>query len=167
MKPLLMLLPATLLAFSPAQASEADFLSTLNGTWQGQGSARRSADSGPIGINCQITSNADAASFSFDGSCRALAIVRQSLSASLQNTGGLAYEGVYVGPQGGRSSLSGERAGDTINLNVQWAEPVNGDKEARMQLEVPNDNTMIIRTIDTSPTTGEQMVTSEVSLTRQ
>ena len=166
MKLLLALIPALVLAVAPTAASEADFLQSLSGSWTGEGSARRTADSDPIGINCQVTSNADADSFSFDGSCRALAIIRQTISAELTNPGGTSYEGVYVGPKGGQSALSGSRQGDTIDLQVAWAQEVNGDNAARMQVRMPDPDTMIIRTIDTSPTTGAEVVTSEVALTR-
>lgn len=167
MKRILAFLPLALLAIAPATANEADFLQEIEGTWRGEGSARRTADSGAVGINCQLSADSSASSFSFDGTCRALAIVRQSLSGSLTNTSGASYEGIYVGPQGGRSTLSGERNGNVIDLQVAWAEEVNGDTAARMQLEMPNHDTMVIRTIDESPTTGANVVTSEVTLSRQ
>lgn len=167
MRKVLALLPAMLLAIAPAVAAESDFLQGIEGEWQGEGSARRTADSGPVGINCQVSADSSASSFSFDGTCRALAIVRQSLSGSLNNTSGASYEGTYVGPKGGRSALSGERNGNVIDLQVAWAEEVNGDTAARMQLEMPSPDTMIIRTIDKSPTTGASVVTSEVTLARQ
>lgn len=166
MKRILAVLPAALLAIAPATASEADFLQGIEGEWRGEGSARRTADSGPVGINCQLSADSSTSSFSFDGTCRALAVVRQSLSGTLSNTSGTSYEGVYVGPKGGRSTLSGERNGNVINLQVAWAEEVNGDMAARMQVEMPNPDTMVIRTIDESPTTGARVVTSEVTLSR-
>ncbi len=166
MKFVLALLTMIVPLSAPASADESVFLQPLSGNWSGEGSARRTADGNPIGINCQFTTEADANTLNLDGQCRALAIVRQSISATLNNTGGSSYQGTYVGPNGGQSGLTGARSGNTIDLEVAWAEPVNGDNQARMQLEVTGENAMVIRTIDTSPTTGSQVVTSEINLTK-
>jgi hypothetical protein len=168
MKLILALVPALVIGVSlPAAAEDTAFIEGLSGSWAGEGTARRTADSDPVGVNCQFTSSAEAQSFSLDGTCRAMAIIRQNVSAQLTNTSGTSYEGIYTGPRGGQSALSGARNGNTLDLQVAWAQEVNGDSEARMQVEVPDPDSMIIRTIDTSPTTGAEVVTSEISLSRQ
>jgi hypothetical protein len=148
-----------------AQANEAEFLQSLAGSWSGSGIARRTAEGGPININCESTSSAEGTSFQIDSTCRALAVVRQSVSATLTNTGGTEYQGTYTGPEGGQSALAGSRSGETIELNVTWAREVNGDNQARMQLQRTGENGMVIRTIDTNAA-GEEVVMSEVNLTR-
>lgn len=147
-------------------ASAESLIETLSGEWSGKGTARRTADSNPVGVNCRFTSTADAATFEIDGNCRAFAIIRQQISANLTTPDGSTYEGVYIGPEGGQSALSGAAEGNLIDLQVAWAQEVNGDNVARMQLEVAGPNSMILRTIDTSPTSGAPVVTSEIALTR-
>jgi hypothetical protein len=159
-------LTAAGLSAVPAQASESEFLQSLAGQWSGQGEARRTTASGPVGVNCTVSSSASGTTFELQGDCRALAIVRQTISASLSNTSGTEYEGVYIGPRGGESALAGQRDGDIIELQVTWAEPVNGDREARMQLEKAGEGAMVIRTIDTDPESGAEVVTSEINLRR-
>lgn len=160
-------LGSLLLAGLWTPASAESLIEDLSGEWAGKGTARRTADSNPVDVNCRFTSTADAANFHIDGSCRAFAIFRQQISANLTTPDGSTYQGVYVGPEGGQSALSGTAAGNVIELQVAWAEEVNGDNAARMQLEVAGPGSMVLRTIDESPTSGDRVVTSEIALTRQ
>lgn len=167
--PLCMLLLSTFTASTMAlsPASSAMFFEGLTGEWTGTGTARRTADADPLNLNCSFSTEAGEGVLNLEGSCRVLAIIRQSVSASLESADGETYEGTYIGPEGGRSVLSGTRSGNAIDLDVAWAEPVNGDSAARMELQRPDADTLVIRTIDQSPTTGAEVVTSEITLARR
>ena len=158
---------AAVLAFSPSPAASAAFFDGLTGEWTGTGTARRTADADPLNLNCSFSTEAGEGVLNLEGTCRVLAILRQSVSASLESADGETYQGTYVGPEGGHSVLSGTRSGNAIDLDVAWAEPVNGDNAARMELQRPNADTLVIRTIDQSPTTGAEVITSEITLARR
>ena len=78
---------------------------------------------------------------------------------------GETYTGSYVGAGTGTAGLAGSRQGDTINLAIRWAKEVNGDREALLRMEKTAGG-MTITTIDTDMATGEEIVTSEIKLTR-
>ncbi|MDE1994327.1 MAG: hypothetical protein KGI75_17620 [Rhizobiaceae bacterium] len=157
---LLALLPVTGLA------AESDFLQYLQGRWNGSGTVVRRIGTAPINVNCSLTSTAKGPSLSMKGQCRGLLVVSRSISADI-TANGTRYTGVYVGPSGGRSALSGSRQGNTINLNVRWAKLVNGDHDATMTITRVGNNGLALQTIDRDPGTGKSLVTSDIKLQRQ
>ena len=62
--------------------------------------------------------------------------------------------------------MSGNRKGNTINLGIRWAKEVNGDRRARMSIQKVGDQGMRLTTVDTDPTTGKSVVTSQINLRR-
>ena len=153
-------------AATAAFADEASFLKSLEGSWTGMGTVRTNANAAPINVRCNLDSQANGTTLSMQGSCRGLLVVSRSLSADLKANGGR-YTGVYVGPAGGRSGLNGARRGDTINLAVRWAKPVNGDRDANMAITKVGANGMTLTTIDRNPASGQSVVTSQIRLQRK
>ncbi|MDX3925726.1 MAG: hypothetical protein QHC90_07940 [Shinella sp.] len=155
-----------LLTAGPAFADEASFLESIAGNWSGRGTVKLRIDRSPINVNCNLGSQANGPALSMSGTCRGLVVVSRSISADLRARG-TRYSGTYVGPQGGRSALSGSRRGNTINLAVRWAKEVNGDHSATMTIRKTGDNRLTLTTIDKDPATGRSVVTSEINLRRR
>jgi hypothetical protein len=149
-----------------AVADEADFLTSLHGNWAGEGMVTIRIGFKPIGVSCAFSSTGNGNSFSMNGNCRGLLIINRAISAKLQ-ANGTRYSGVYIGPSGGRSLLSGTRSGDTINLTVRWAKEVNGDFAANMLIRKTGENSLSLLTNDRDPKTGRNVMTSDIVLQRR
>ncbi|WP_027998227.1 hypothetical protein [Sinorhizobium arboris] len=150
---------------SAAPADEAAFLSSLEGRWSGGGTVLLRIDRGPINVSCNFDSQASDTALAMRGTCRGLLVVSRSISADLRSDG-TRYSGVYVGPRGGRSALSGSRRGNAINLTVTWAREVNGDRKATLIVQKLGANGMRLSTVDVDPASGKRVVTSELNLRR-
>ncbi len=148
-----------------AQASEAEFLRSLDGKWSGKGTVKVRADSKPMNVTCTFSSDTTDASLSLNGNCRALAVFSRAIKADLKTTGGN-YRGSYVGAGTGTAGLNGKRSGNSINLGIKWAKEVNGDRVAQMTIEKVGANGMRLTTIDKHPQTGASIVTSQITLKR-
>jgi hypothetical protein len=146
-------------------ADETAFLGSLEGKWTGGGTVLVRINRAPINVSCNFDSQANGAALSMRGTCRGLLVVSRSISADLRSNGAN-YTGVYVGPRGGRSALSGSRRGNAINLNVRWAREVNGDRSASLVVQKLGENGMRLSTIDEDPNSGKRVVTSEINLRR-
>jgi hypothetical protein len=93
-------------------------------------------------------------------------VISRSFTANVKASGG-AYSGTYVGVSGKASKLAGSRDGNTINLDVTWANAIYGDREARMTIEKVGENGLQIRTIDQDPESGKSIVTTQLDLRRR
>jgi hypothetical protein len=156
---------SALLAASAAQASDADFLESLDGNWTGKGTVKVRTDSSPVSVTCKFSSDSTASSLSLDGNCRGMVVVSRAISANLK-ANGQKYAGSYVGAGTGTAGLSGARKGNAINLGIRWAKEVNGDRQARMTVEKVGDSGMRLTTVDVDPKTGKNVVTSQINLRR-
>lgn len=150
---------------SAAHASEAAFLSSLDGNWSGKGTVKVRTNSSPINVTCKFDSDATESSLSLDGNCRGMVIVSRAIGADLKVQGSK-YSGSYIGAGTGTAGLSGSRSGNAINLGIRWAKDVNGDRKARMTVEKVGENGMTLTTVDVDPETGENVVTSQINLRR-
>ncbi|MBB5574741.1 MULTISPECIES: hypothetical protein [Rhizobium] len=148
-----------------AAADESNFLQSLQGKWTGKGTVIRRIGTSPINVACTFALTATGPSLSMRGNCRGMLVVSRAISADLK-VNGARYSGVYVGPSGGRSGLSGKRQGNTIDLAVRWAKEVNGDRTANMTIQEVGGNSLNLRTIDRDPGTGKSIITSEIALRR-
>ncbi|OAP36604.1 hypothetical protein AU381_19130 [Sinorhizobium glycinis] len=148
-----------------ALADETAFLDSLEGKWTGSGMVLTRINRAPINVSCNFDSEADGSALSMKGTCRGLLVISRSISADLRSKGAT-YSGVYVGPRGGRSALTGSRRGNAINLTIRWAREVNGDRRARLVVQKVGENGMRLSTIDEDPSSGKRVVTSEINLRR-
>ena len=114
----------------------------------------------------EFKSGSTETSLSLNGNCRGLLIVSRAIRANLKIDEGK-YSGSYVGAGTGTAGLSGNRKGNTINLGIRWAKQVNGDRRAQMSIQKVGDQGMRLTTVDTDPTTGKSVVTSQINLRRQ
>lgn len=154
------------LAGHPATAQDSVFLQSLAGSWNGKGMVITRIGAPAINVNCRLSSAAGATSIAMKGTCYGLLVVRRAISAELSERRGR-YSGVYVGPSGFPSSLSGNRNGNSINLSVRWSRVVNGDRTARMMIQKVGANGLRLRTIDEDPATGKAVATSDILLKRR
>jgi hypothetical protein len=150
---------------SLAAADESSFLQSLQGKWTGKGTVVRRIGTSPINVTCTFALVATGPSLSMRGNCRGLLVISRAISADLR-VSGARYNGIYVGPSGGRSGLSGQRQGNTIDLAVRWAKEVNGDRTANMAIQKIAGNSLNLRTIDRDPRTGKSVITSDIALRR-
>ncbi|MBZ9792011.1 hypothetical protein K9B32_18075 [Rhizobium sp. 3T7] len=148
-----------------AYADEAPFLQSLAGDWTGGGMMKRTTSSSPINLNCNIKTEASGEALSMQGICRGMIVVTRAVSANIK-VNGAHYAGSYIGPAGGVSGLRGTRSGDAINLAVRWSKVINGDRSASMTIQRVDDNAIRIRTVDMDPSSGQQVVTSDLNLRR-
>ena len=161
-----MLLAASI-AFAPSvvAASESDFLTSLEGNWTGTGTVKVRADASPVSISCKFNSDAAASSLALNGNCRGLFMFSRAVSANLKANGS-SYKGSYLGAGSGKAGLQGRRNGNAINLTIRWAKEVNGDRDARLVVEKKGSNGMQLTTVDKDPTTGKEVITSQINLRR-
>lgn len=148
-----------------ALAAEGDFLKTLAGSWNGNGTVLTRIGAKPINVTCRFNSTAGDTTLSMQGTCRGLLVVRRSISADLRASA-CGYSGTYTGPSGQPSTLSGNRRGNAINLGVRWARVTNGDRAANMTIEKIGNDRLRLQTIDKDPSSGKSVVTSRIDLSR-
>ncbi|RDJ05615.1 hypothetical protein [Rhizobium grahamii] len=148
-----------------AFADETPFLQSLAGDWIGGGMMKRSTSSSPINLDCNFKTQASGEALSMKGTCRGMIVITRAVSASIK-ANGTQYAGTYIGPSGGISGLQGKRSGEAINLAVRWSRVINGDRSATMTIQRVDANAIRIRTVDKDPTSGQQVVTSEINLRR-
>lgn len=157
---------APTLLFTGANASEKQFLVSLEGQYAGQGQVRLRTNKEPIDVSCTFTSTASASSLSLKGRCRGLLVVSRAVGVDLKISGG-AYRGSYIGAGSGPASLSGRRKGDTLDLAIGWAKEVNGDRRANLSVAKAGDDGLTLTTTDRDPSSGETVTTSRITLQRQ
>lgn len=160
------LLAASTFWASAAPAAEGDFLGTLAGNWSGKGTVLTRIGASPINVTCNFASTAGTSTLSMQGNCRGMLVVQRSISADLKASGSR-YSGTYVGPAGQPSALSGSRQGNAINLGVRWAKETNGDRTANMTIERIGSDRLRLQTVDNDPSSGKQVVTSRIDLSRR
>lgn len=160
-----LLIASSLLLGGAAQATEAEFLQSLDGNWGGKGTVKVDAGSRPISVNCKFASDTTDSTMSLDGSCTGLVVFSRPIGAALK-TDGTRYTGTYIGSGTGPAGLSGKRSGNALNLGIRWASEVNGDRSALMKLEKVGANGMRLTTLDTDPKTGKSVVISRINLSR-
>ena len=148
-----------------APADETAFLDSLEGRWAGGGTVMIRINRSPINVSCNFSSQANGAALSMRGPCRGMLVVSRAISADLRFDGSN-YTGIYVGPKGGRSALSGRRRGDAISLTIRWAREVNGDRVANLIVQKLGPDGMRLSTVDVDPASGKRVVTSEINLRR-
>ncbi|WP_411034054.1 hypothetical protein [Shinella sp. BYT-45] len=149
-----------------AQASEEQFLNTLEGQYEGQGRVRLRTDKAPIDVSCTFNSETSSGSLSLNGRCRGLLVVSRAVGADLQIKGNT-YRGSYLGAGSGPASLSGKRKGNTLNLTIRWAKEINGDRRANLSVAKVGDSGLTLTTTDKDPASGKTIVTSEIVLQRK
>lgn len=165
MRALILVLPLVWMSAHAAMADETAFLQSLAGSWTGKGTVITRIGRPTINVDCRFVTSADGASVDMKGTCRGLLVVSRSISAELDAKGNR-YTGIYIGPTGRRSTLSGNRQGNSINLAVRWSRLVNGDRTARMTIQKIGNNGLRLRTVDKDLSTGKDIATSDITLQR-
>ncbi len=149
-----------------AEASDADFLNSLEGNWTGTGMVLTRIGGTRVNVSCNMKSDASATSLDMNGTCRALAVMARSFSASVK-AAGPRYLGNYTGPSGQPSKLAGSRKGNALTFDVTWARVTNGDRSGNMMIEKVGQNGLRVQTVDRDLASGRSVVTSRIDLQRQ
>ena len=131
------LLLALALGTAPAKASEADYQKRFSASWSGGGQVLRDADRDPkpAKVNCRMDGSSGDDAIVVSGTCRAYLLFARPFEARVRfNPASGRYTGIYSGARSGPAQLSGMRRGDTLDLTITWAKPVNGDRTARLSI---------------------------------
>jgi hypothetical protein len=134
----------------PARALEVDvgaFIDRFKGEWQGSGIVIGDAGDPPRRVSCTAIGSTGPISLDITGDCRALAIFRRAIGATLVHDGGR-FTGTYVGSRIGDARLVGDVENDTLVMTMEWPEEVNGDTTAEMRLTNPGDGTLSLEVVD-------------------
>lgn len=139
----------------------------IAGDWTGKGTVRRNDSSDPINVNCAITGQQGQNEIGFKGNCRALLVVRRPIEATFKFVGDK-VTGTYVGsPAGGPAELSGTAVSPTQwAIDMTFARPVNGDRNATMLIDNPGTGTFRIVTKD-KVASGAEVTTTDVTFTKK
>jgi hypothetical protein len=153
---------AVFTAVTAARADETDFQKRFTAAWSGGGSVLRDADKAPkpTKVSCTMAGSASGDAIAIDGTCRAYLLFSRPFEAKVRyDASSGRYVGVYEGANSGPATLSGRREGDTLNLTITWAKPVNGDRTAR--LSIRNDGRSIaVKMMDEAQ--GRQVTTTDL-----
>lgn len=150
------------LSSGTASADEVGFLQRFEANWAGSGKVVRNADTEPAPVRVRCSMRGDGASNQLvvDGTCSAYLLFSRPFGAKIAfNPSTGLYRGTYEGATSGPATLAGRRTGDTVDLTVTWAKPVNGDRTAR--LSIRNDGrTLAIRMTDQAQ--GREITTTDL-----
>ena len=125
---------------TPARAGEADFQKRFSASWSGGGQVLRDADRDPkpAKVACSLDGSSGGDAIEVSGTCRAYLLFARPFAARVRfDPSSGRYTGIYSGAPSGPAQLSGMRRGDTLDLTITWAKPVNGDRTA--WLTIRND----------------------------
>jgi hypothetical protein len=165
MRSMVPLVLAGCLIVADAHADDADFLRSFQGSFAGKGIVKLSTNAPTMNISCTFSSGATSTSLSLDGRCRGLVVVTREISADLKASG-TGYTGVYVGSRTGPARLNGSRSGNALNLGINWAKEVDGDRKAQLTVEKTGSDGIRLTVTDMDPKTGKTVVTSRIDLRR-
>lgn len=150
----------------PASGETPDYLNSLEGTWQGSGIVKVKTHIPEVPVDCKFVSTATDTSIKLDGLCTALLVIRKAVTAELLVSNDQ-YSGIYLGARTGPAGLNGSRDGNTIQLKITWADEVNGDRMARMDIAKVDEDIMVLQITDIDPSSGKPVTTSRFNLKRQ
>lgn len=137
------------------------------GRWSGRGEVLvKMTQTRPYDVKCDFEGGGESdGELTMAGECGAL-FVKRGIKFALAQTGD-ALEGTYdASLRTGVAALSGTRTGDMVDLRIVWNGEVNGDTEASMTIERQGEDALRILVRDVDPATGEERVTTDLSLTR-
>ena len=153
---------------SEQQSNASDgFDRSMTGKWTGGGKVlERIADKRPLTVKCEFLMNSGGDAIGMNGHCGVL-FVRRTIELTLEREGA-AVTGTYDAKlRTGEATLSGDYDPGTLELDVKWGGEVNGDTEAVMRIERTDSDTMRIVVTDYDPATGDDVITSDLTLTRE
>ncbi|MGY6710588.1 MAG: hypothetical protein ACXIVF_19870 [Rhizobiaceae bacterium] len=165
MKTLLATFAAAALALplvTPLHAGDAEFLQRFEGNWSGGGQVRLSPEDNPVNVSCRFDGLSTQDSATLDGSCTGMILFTREIVAQLEVVNGT-YAGTYVGARRGTGQLQGTRAGQGLDMTLEWP----GYPVASMTLTSPSEGRMLLTTVEDHPDTGEPVVTAELELQKQ
>jgi hypothetical protein len=151
-----------------SQLAAAAFHERFEGQWQGTGTVQRSVDPAPRRVSCGVAGQATEQQITIGGTCRAAVIFTREIAANLTYDPATGrYVGTYIGSQAGPARLEGTRQGDTINLNVTYAQPVGTDANARMIISHAGGNQFSLTVMDQLEPGQPEIATTQLTFTQR
>lgn len=145
----------------------AGFEEAMVGQWVGGGEVIPNlSEERPYTVKCEFTSEAEDGAFDLDGECGVL-FIKRGITVSLQRDGDTVTGTYDANLRTGLATLTGDYHPDSMDLNITWGGDVNGDTEAAMRIERADADTLRIMVTDVDPATNEDVVTSDLTLTRE
>ncbi|HEX2255496.1 MAG TPA: hypothetical protein VHG92_02130 [Afifellaceae bacterium] len=137
-------------AQTAAGSEAASFNERFEGRWDGGGNVVLSNDPrDPVNVSCTVNGQGNAQQIAISGTCRAAVIFGREIAANLTyDPASDRYVGTYVGSKAGPARLEGRRSGDTVTLNVTYAQPVGSDRSAVMTIRHQGGNQFSLTVTD-------------------
>lgn len=162
------LISATLAAalVTPPLASETLDIADISGAWEGEGFVQRDDRSEPVKVRCSIEGRQSEVQIGFEGSCRAMLIMKRDIGADIVLRDGQ-FVGTYKGSRVGIADLNGTMtAPNQLDLTMTFPRAVNGDDQATMRIERPDEGTFKVTTVDRMES-GVDVTTAQITFERR
>lgn len=157
---------ALLVSLGATTVRAADAPADITGKWKGIGYVQKDESSRPVKVRCAIEGKEAGDEISFEGSCRAMLIMKRDIGAWLTRDGE-SFTGTYKGADAGIAQLDGrETEPRRLELTMTFPRLVHTDDKAIMTIVRPDNNNFSITTTDVM-TTGEEIVTSSIDFERE
>lgn len=138
----------------------------INGAWAGKGYVQKDDETDPMNVRCEIEGAQHEDRLGFDGTCRAMMILRRDIGADLVFDGER-YRGTYEGSRVGIADLDGATSDDgRVILTMRFPREVNGDAEAVMTIHLHDEDSFTIETVDRMES-GVELTTSLIRFERR
>jgi hypothetical protein len=152
-----------------AATDSASFNQRFEGRWSGGGNVILSNNpDDPMNVSCTVTGQGNSQQIAIGGTCRAAVIFGRQIGANLTYDPGTdSYTGTYIGSKAGPARLEGRRSGDTVTLNVTYAEAVGPDRSATMTIRHQGGNQFSLTVTDTLVAGQGPKPTTQLSFTKR
>lgn len=166
-RPKLTCLAAGVAAMLTASAA-ATPLDRFTGSFNAEGVIADGPDATPREVSCDFkVLQRHPNQIALDGTCWAYLIFSRSVSADLSlNPQSGRVTGTYTGSKVGPARLTGQLEGPTINVLINWPQPVNGHMTADMRIVSLGPDRLQILVTDRGEQGGPR-VTTNLTLARQ
>jgi len=166
-RPKLSCIAGSVAAMLTASAAAAP-LDRHTGSYNAEGIVADGPDATPREVSCDFkVLQRRPNQITLDGTCWAYLIFSRSVSADLSlNPQSGRVTGTYTGAKVGPAQLTGQLEGPTIDVLINWPQPVNGQMTADMRIVSLNPDRLKILVTDRGEH-GVPRVTTDLTLARQ
>ena len=162
------LLVTAFLPFAAAGQSSSDYLQRFSGAWgwrrYGEAESGWFAAARLLSVGADLWRQPRLARRHLSAALPLLPVGRYRCNAALRS-GDEQLFGTYVINDGFPAALVGTEVANTLTLNVRWAKPVNGHRDAIIRI-VNDGGLFTLTTTDPIGVGGQPVVTSDLSFTR-
>lgn len=163
---LLALLAGALLVPPVTAKAGEDFIERFGGTWSGDGEVLRKEDMSTRKISCRVENKRIETTSESNGQCRAMVIFTREVASEITVREDGTFSGIYRGADTGPATLEGSLEGDTLELQMTYAQPVFGDDKAVMRITNADDGTYSVAVFDQVDGDGDLEEVSRIEFRR-